>query len=383
MSLVPAKCPECGGNINVDGDKRLAICEFCKQPFVIEEAINNFNTTYKITNNNEIKADVVNVYENREKDFIVKAGKLIEYVGESANVIIPDSVRIIGFRAFFGCSILEVTMSRSVTKIEDNAFEGCTELKTVTIEADMIDASRDIFKGCRSLKSIKHKDKFFCNVESWENYKKSNYSEATWCFAIKQSDQGTVTIPRGVKKVVNNEFIRGYGSAAGNHCVDEIIIPDTVEEIGDYAFYYQNIKKMIIPNGVKIVNLSAFTDCHYLEEIVMPESVIKIEGKIVGCNSLKCIENYSDIKIRQPHPDVKVITKETENKVMEIKSMEEELEHMKVASLNNLCWECNRKLSLFKECKTRGCKNRGKNLTAEMLLFRNRILEKKDNLYKG
>ena len=62
MPLVPAKCPECGGNINIEANKRAAICEFCKQPFVVEDAINNFNTTYNITNNNEIKADTVNVF---------------------------------------------------------------------------------------------------------------------------------------------------------------------------------------------------------------------------------------------------------------------------------------------------------------------------------
>lgn len=73
MPLVPAKCPECGGNIKIDSDKKVAICEFCKQPFIVEVAINNFNTTYNITNNNEIKADVVNVYESKDNvDALIK-----------------------------------------------------------------------------------------------------------------------------------------------------------------------------------------------------------------------------------------------------------------------------------------------------------------------
>lgn len=69
MSLVPAKCPECGGNINIDPDKKAAICEYCRQPFIVQEAINNFNSTYIITNNvtNEIKAENINVYESNAK----------------------------------------------------------------------------------------------------------------------------------------------------------------------------------------------------------------------------------------------------------------------------------------------------------------------------
>lgn len=68
MPLVPAKCPECGGNINIDSEKRAAVCEFCKQPFVVEEAITNFNTTYNITNHNSIKADVVMINESENKE---------------------------------------------------------------------------------------------------------------------------------------------------------------------------------------------------------------------------------------------------------------------------------------------------------------------------
>ncbi len=72
MPLVPAKCPECGGNINIDSGRKAAICEFCKQPFIVEEAINNFNTTYNITNNNVINADIVNVQSFPDLQNLIK-----------------------------------------------------------------------------------------------------------------------------------------------------------------------------------------------------------------------------------------------------------------------------------------------------------------------
>ena len=49
MKLVPAKCPFCGGTLQVDPEKEAAVCEFCKQPFIVEKAITNYNTT--IVNN--------------------------------------------------------------------------------------------------------------------------------------------------------------------------------------------------------------------------------------------------------------------------------------------------------------------------------------------
>lgn len=75
MPLVPAKCPECGGTINIDPAKKAGICEYCKQPFVVEEAINNYNTVYNIKN--EIKADVVNIesvlnIQNKVDDILLR-----------------------------------------------------------------------------------------------------------------------------------------------------------------------------------------------------------------------------------------------------------------------------------------------------------------------
>lgn len=57
MPLVPAKCPNCGGNINIDSESRAGICEFCKNPFVAEDAINNYNT-YNQNNYNIANAEV-------------------------------------------------------------------------------------------------------------------------------------------------------------------------------------------------------------------------------------------------------------------------------------------------------------------------------------
>ena len=51
MPFVQAKCPECGGMLAVDDSKKAANCQFCGEAFIVQEAINNYNT-YNITNNN-------------------------------------------------------------------------------------------------------------------------------------------------------------------------------------------------------------------------------------------------------------------------------------------------------------------------------------------
>lgn len=63
MALVPAKCTQCGGDIEVDDTKEAGICKFCGTAFITEKAINNYTTniTNNIVNNNNFAGANVTV----------------------------------------------------------------------------------------------------------------------------------------------------------------------------------------------------------------------------------------------------------------------------------------------------------------------------------
>ncbi|MBR3357828.1 MAG: hypothetical protein IKG46_08350 [Solobacterium sp.] len=42
--LKPAICTQCGGKLEVDPSQEAAVCPFCGTPFIVEKAINNYNT---------------------------------------------------------------------------------------------------------------------------------------------------------------------------------------------------------------------------------------------------------------------------------------------------------------------------------------------------
>lgn len=69
MALVPAKCTQCGGNIEVDNTHEAGICKFCGTPFVTEKAINNYNTF--VTNN--FAGATINVLGANEENLLVLA----------------------------------------------------------------------------------------------------------------------------------------------------------------------------------------------------------------------------------------------------------------------------------------------------------------------
>ena len=81
--------------------------------------------------------------------------KLILYLSNGNNFIIPDSVTSIGDLAFRYClSLQSVTIPDSVTSIGDSAFGGCISLQSVTIPDSVTSIGDTVFWWCKSLQSI-------------------------------------------------------------------------------------------------------------------------------------------------------------------------------------------------------------------------------------
>ena len=69
---------------------------------------------------------------NNKSEFIIVNGVLKSYNGFSQDVIIPDGVTEIGFKAFMDCeNITNVTIPEGVEQIDDSAFCGCKNLTEI------------------------------------------------------------------------------------------------------------------------------------------------------------------------------------------------------------------------------------------------------------
>ena len=68
MSLVQAKCTNCGASIEVDPQMEAGICPYCNTAYITQKAIVNYNTT--IVNHNTIHADTVNIVGGDYENFI-------------------------------------------------------------------------------------------------------------------------------------------------------------------------------------------------------------------------------------------------------------------------------------------------------------------------
>ena len=174
------------------------------------------------------------------------------------SVTIPNSVTSIDKYAFSGCSSLtSVNIGNGVTSIGSWAFEDCTSLESITIPNSVTSIGYDAFRGCMSLKSI-----YISDI-------------ANWCNISFDSDFANPLYHSGNLYIIDK-------------IVTELVIPDSVKSISDYAFRgCTSLESVTIPDSVKSIGWYAFYDCTSLTSVTIGNGVTSIgDYAFYGCSSL-------------------------------------------------------------------------------------------------
>ena len=88
------------------------------------------------------------------------------------------------------------------------------------------------------------------------------------------------------------------GAFEGNSKVTEVVLPETVENIGDNAFKDSGIKKITIPASVKTIGKNAFSGCGDLVKVTVKGNGITAikDGAFSGCVKMKSFTVPSSVK---------------------------------------------------------------------------------------
>jgi len=174
-----------------------------------------------------------------------------------ASITIPDSVTHIGVMAFYNCaSLTSITIPKNITRIEKGVFAGCTSLTGITIPNSVTSIEAEAFAGCTSLTSI-----------TIPNSVTSIGAEAfAGCTSLT-----SITIPNSITRIREGTFARSG--------LTGITIPNSVTSIEELAFSYSGLKSITIPSSVTIIEEKTFRDCYNLTSITIPSSVTSIGNR--------------------------------------------------------------------------------------------------------
>lgn len=174
------------------------------------------------------------------------------------NITLPSSIKAIGNYAFYNCKRLEsINIPTGVSSIGNYAFYNCYNLAIdFTLPTTLNEIPQGIFYNCRKLKSVKlHNKTSVIGAEAFSS-----------CLALT-----SINLPQSITEIDPKAF---YGTG-----LTSITIPGSVEIISNSAFANTKLTSVKINEGVKIIDQSAFSGIGTsLAEVSIPSSVTSINS---------------------------------------------------------------------------------------------------------
>ncbi len=191
-------------------------------------------------------------------------------------VILPDTVEIIGYWSFIHCTGLEkINIPKNCTFIGQYTFQN-TALKSIHIPASLTTIASGAFGWNCRLETIT------VDPENPYYYAKDNVLYAQWTDATELikypagSAATAFTVPSGVTAI-------GWYAFDSALNLEQVSIPASVRYLGNSAFNRcDNLRTVNLKNGLQEIDNSAFFDCYSLEKLEIPSSVRSIGGYLLA-----------------------------------------------------------------------------------------------------
>ena len=262
-------------------------------------------------NNNKLPDEQAYIYA-RNVDGSEDKTTVISYGGLNKNIVIPNNITKIGTSSFMECEIESVSIPDSVTAIESSAFLH-DKLYDVVLPKNLTSIGANAFSG-NNLSSIVIPETvttigrmaFYKNKLSKINIPPKLTKIDELVFSLNQLTY--VDIPKTVTSIGSSAFngnllddeqaiiyarnkdgsenkttIVSYGGKNKN-----VVVPDGVTSINNYAFYGSKINSVILPEGLETIGENAFSG-NFLETVTIPKSVKKIITSAFLGNNLKSV----------------------------------------------------------------------------------------------
>ena len=183
---------------------------------------------------------------SRSQLSIVELREGLEVIGKVAfhcctsleRITIPSSVRVVGGRAFEGCTQLKIVkLCEGLERIDDSAFHSCTSLQRITIPSTVKVIGEWAFRCCTQLKFFE-----ICEglerIDAWAFDKCTSLQRITIPSTVKVIDKYAYRCCTQLKIVKLCEGLDRIDHSAFENCpsLEIINIPSTVKVIDKYAF---------------------------------------------------------------------------------------------------------------------------------------------------
>ena len=242
-------------------------------------------TSIKADASNKNYSSVDGVLYNKDKTILVAYP-----TGREGTFTIPSGVLRIENNAFNRCvNLTSITIANSVTAIGECVFEGCTRLTSIEV-----DSSNNIYSSVNGV--LYSKDRTV--LVTYPPGRNGAYTIPDNVLCIgdyafsKCSGLMSITIPNSVMEIGDYAF-------SGCSSLTSIILPNSVTEIGEWAFdACFGLTSISIPNGVTVLRKAVFRQCYGLTIVSIPNNITEIgEGAFSVCSGLTSVSIPNSVSV--------------------------------------------------------------------------------------
>ena len=183
------------------------------------------------------------------------------------SISLSSTVKEIGSLAFSSCVDLTSVSMPSVVNIEAYAFSKCKNLKSLTIPESTRRCDGSAFAGCTSLEKI--------------DVAKGNANYISYGGAIYSADGKTlVEWPAAKDSVVIADSVEQIGTFAFNGCSAlKSVAMKNVVNVGHHAFdSCSALESVDLGNSVNTIGSHAFSNCLAIKNLYIPATVVVIKN---------------------------------------------------------------------------------------------------------
>lgn len=199
---------------------------------------------------------------------------------------VPNGATAVEEEAFSCCSLKNISLPDSVTRVGANLFCNCTELESVRLPANLKTLSPFMFCGCKSLKEIEMPDE----VEDFTEglfAECSSLEEIPFRGGIKTLPEGVFDSCTSIKTLVIPETVTKICSGAIVNCtnLETLVLPACLEELeSDWLVDCPNLRHIRISE--ENFKFRTDEDCHILYKIAGNSEIVEIELQNKSSDSL-------------------------------------------------------------------------------------------------
>ncbi len=230
------------------------------------------------------------------------------YCSSLKEVELPTNMHYLGDYAFAGCSALQNATLPNIDTIRSNTFYNCNALKRIEIPNSVKWIGTNAFRNCNAVYSLN----IPASVDTVESYAFANMGNLRFVtlnagnkhfgsYAFNGNSIQLTNFNGTIADWMNITFGNGTSNpmsssrnfALAGQIVTDLVIPDGVDTVNNYAFYNNNhIFTLTIASTVKHIGASSFYSLTGLERIYLnaPQSTVE-------SNSFSGVSNQTPVVV--------------------------------------------------------------------------------------